>query len=128
MMSNNTQPAFGNGKICYMELPSRDIAESGSFYHQVFQWKIRRRSDGSVAFDDGIGGVSGTWRTDRIPNTESGIFVHIMVDDIEETMQKVRAHGGIIVQPVGMDAPEIAAHFLDPSGNLLGLYQHDTRS
>jgi len=122
-MSNNSHPKFGNGKICYLELPSRNIDESSSFYHGVFDWEIRRRGDGSVAFDDGVGEVSGTWRTDRKPTTEIGMLIHIMVDDIEVTMQKIKDHGGTIVQPVGMDAPEITAWFRDLSGNILGLYQ-----
>ena len=123
-MSNNAQPNYGNGKICYLELPSRDIDESSSFYQTVFDWKVRQRDDGSVAFDDGVGEVSGTWRTDRKPATEVGLMVHIMVDDIEVTIQKIIEYGGTIVQPVGMDAPEITAWFRDLSGNVLGLYQH----
>lgn len=125
-MSNNSHPTFANGKICYLELPSRDVQESSVFYQTVFQWTIRTRSDGSVAFDDGVGEVSGTWRTDRKPIAEIGLLVHIMVDDIEETMQKVKAQGGTIVRPVGMDAPEITAWFRDPSGNTLGLFQERT--
>ncbi len=122
-MSNDSHPTYGNGKICYLELPSRDARESGLFYQSVFGWNIRTRSDGSHAFDDGVGEVSGTWRTDWKPSTEIGMLVHIMVDDIEATIQKVKDHGGVIVQPVGMDAPEITARFRDPSGNILGLYQ-----
>jgi predicted enzyme related to lactoylglutathione lyase len=122
-MSNISDPTFGNGKICYIELPSRDVDESSAFYHEVFDWKIRRRNDGSVAFDDGVGQVSGTWRRDWKPADEIGMLVHIMVDDIEVTMQKVRQHGGVIVRQVGMDAPEITARFRDPSGNILGIYQ-----
>ncbi|HEY4965696.1 MAG TPA: VOC family protein [Puia sp.] len=122
-MSNPSHPTYANGKICYLELPSRNAQESAAFYQSVFQWNIRTRSDGSVSFDDGVGEVSGTWRTDWKPVAEIGLLVHIMVDDIEETMQKVKEHGGKIVQPVGMDAPEITARFCDPTGNTLGLYQ-----
>ena len=122
-MTNNGEPHYGNGKICYLELPSRDIDESSSFYQAVFDWKVRKRSDGSVAFDDGVGEVSGTWRKDRKPTTEIGMLLHIMVDDIEMTIQKIIDEGGTIVQPVGMDAPEITAWFRDLSGNVLGLYQ-----
>jgi hypothetical protein len=38
-------------------------------------------------------------------------------------MTAVTEHGGVIVQPVGADAPEITARFTDPFGNLFGLYQ-----
>ena len=123
-MTSNEQPHYANGKICYLELPSRDAEESGAFYQTVFDWKIRRRGSGAVAFDDGVNEVSGTWRTDRRPNNDIGILVHIMVNDIEVTIQKIIEQGGTIVQPVGMDAPEITAWFRDLSGNVLGLYQH----
>jgi predicted enzyme related to lactoylglutathione lyase len=122
-MNDNKQPTFGNGKICYLELPTRDTEESANFYHTVFDWNVRKRGDGSAAFDDGVNQVSGTWRTDRKPATEIGMLVHIMVDDINVTIQKIIQHGGTIVQPVGMDAPEITAWFKDPTENILGLYQ-----
>lgn len=122
-MENANHPTFGNGKICYIELPSRDISESSSFYKRVFGWKIRTRSDGSVAFDDAVNEVSGTWRTDRKPVAELGFLIYIMVDDIQATIKLIIANGGQIVQSVGMDAPEITARFSDPAGNILGLFQ-----
>jgi predicted enzyme related to lactoylglutathione lyase len=122
-MSNSNQPTLGNGKICYLELPSRDINESSNFYQKVFGWNIRTRGDGAVAFDDGVGQVSGAWRKDRKPYSEIGLLVYIMVDDIESAIKLVTENGGKIVQPVGGDAPEITARFADPSGNILGLYE-----
>jgi hypothetical protein len=122
-MTINTEPHYANGKICYLELPSRNIDESSAFYQAVFDWKVRKRSDGSVAFDDGVNEVSGTWRTDRLPAKDVGMLVHIMVDDIEITMKKIIERGGMIVRPLGLDAPEITAWFQDLSGNILGLYQ-----
>jgi uncharacterized protein len=123
-MNNSDAPHFANGKICYLELPSRNAEESAAFYQQAFDWRIRRRSDGEIAFDDGVGEVSGTWRTDRSPSAEQpGMLIHIMVDDIYATMKKIAELGGTIVQDVGMDAPEITARFKDPSGNVLGLFQ-----
>ena len=122
-MDNGNHPTFANGKICYIELPARDIAESSSFYSKTFGWEIRTRGDGSVAFNDAVNEVSGTWRTDRKPSTELGLLVYVMVDDINTTIKAVIDNGGKIVQPVGMDAPEITARFSDPSGNILGLHQ-----
>jgi len=122
-MENNKQPTFGNGKICYVELPSRNIKESSTFYNNVFGWNIRTNDDGTVSFDDGVNEVSGTWRIDRKPSTEIGMLIHIMVDDIEASIKAVIKHGGKIIQPVGMEAPEITAKFSDPSGNVLGLFQ-----
>jgi len=50
-------------------------------------------------------------------------MVYIMMDSVAETIERVVAHGGEIVQPIGVDAPEITARFRDPAGNILGLYQ-----
>jgi uncharacterized protein len=126
-MTKNAEPNYGNGKICYLELPSRNPEESSVFYHAIFDWSIRKRGDGSISFDDGVNEVSGTWRTDRLPNSNMGMLVHIMVDDIEVTIQKIIEQGGTIVRPVGLDAPEITAWFRDLSGNVLGLYQEPSR-
>ena len=122
-MSNHEGPHYANGKICYLEMPSRNAEESGAFYHSVFDWKIRRRANGEISFDDGVNEVSGTWRADRSPSAETGILIYIMVDDIELTIKKIIEQGGKIVQQVGMDAPEITARFQDLSGNTLGIYQ-----
>lgn len=122
-MENSKHPTTGNGKICYIEIPTTDIDRSVSFYQDVFGWQTRRRSDGSIAFDDGVGEVSGTWIIGRPPSTEPGLLIYIMVDSVAATVDTVVASGGRIVQPIGMDAPEITARFSDPAGNVLGLYQ-----
>ena len=116
-------PTRANGKICYLEIPALDVARSSAFYKAVFSWQIRRRGDGSTAFDDGVGEVSGTWVTGRPPSVEPGLLIYIMVDSVAAISELVLAHGGEIVQPVGADAPEITARFRDPAGNILGLYQ-----
>jgi hypothetical protein len=122
-VSENKQPTLGNGKICYIEMPAVDVNASAKFYKTIFGWNIRTRGDGSVSFDDGVGEVSGTWILNRKPMTEVGLLIYIMVDSVAETIDKVTANGGVIVQPIGADAPEITARFKDPAGNVLGLYQ-----
>jgi predicted enzyme related to lactoylglutathione lyase len=122
-MESETHPTFGNGKVCYIEIPAGDIASSSRFYQQVFGWQTRTRGDGSIAFDDAVGEVSGTWVLGRPPMREPGLLIYIMVDGVEATLAAVIANGGAIVQPIGGDAPEITARFADPAGNVLGLYQ-----
>ena len=89
----------------------------------MFGWKIRKRGDGSTAFDDGVGEVSGAWILGRTPATAPGLLVYIMVDSAAATVDKIIASGGEIVQPIGTDAPEITARFRDPGGNVVGIYQ-----
>ncbi len=116
-------PTLNNGKICYLEIPAIDIQTSVNFYRSVFGWNVRTRGDGSIAFDDGVAEVSGTWVLNRSAMTEVGLLIYIMVDSVAATIDSVIAHGGEIVQPIGADAPEITARFSDPAGNILGLYQ-----
>lgn len=119
-MATNPYP---NGKICYIEIPAADIARSSDFYVKTFGWTTRTRGDGSLAFDDTTGVVSGTW-TQRLPSSPTpGLLIYIMVDDAEASIEKIKANGGEIVQPIGADAPEITARFRDPAGNVLGIYQ-----
>jgi predicted enzyme related to lactoylglutathione lyase len=116
-------PTLANGKLCYLEIPATDIAGSAEFYRRVFGWTIRQRGDGATAFDDTTGEVSGSWVSGRTPARDPGLLVYVMVDDVAATIEQVRAAGGQIVQPIGMDAPEITARFRDPAGNVFGLYQ-----
>jgi uncharacterized protein len=116
-------PTLTNGKICYIEMPALDIARSAEFYRRVFAWKIRKRGDGSTAFDDTTGEVSGTWVLGRPPAAKPGLLFYIMVDSVATTVDAVVANRGEIVQPIGADAPEITARFHDPAGNVIGLYQ-----
>jgi predicted enzyme related to lactoylglutathione lyase len=116
-------PTLANGKICYLELPATDVQRSVDFYSAVFGWKIRRRGDGEIAFDDAVGEVSGAWVTGRPPSTEAGLLLYVWCDSVAATLDAAVAHGGEIVQPIGGDAPEITARFRDPAGNVLGLYQ-----
>jgi predicted enzyme related to lactoylglutathione lyase len=116
-------PTLGNGKICYVEIPATDVRRSAEFYEKVFGWQIRKRGDGSVAFDDGVGQVSGTWVTGRPPSIAPGLLIYLMVNDATAAIEKLIAHGGELVQPIGTDAPEITARFRDPGGNIIGLYQ-----
>jgi len=117
-------PTMANGKICYIEMPAKDIARSASFYKDVFGWNIRKRGDGSTAFDDTTGEVSGSWVLGRPPAATPGLLFYIMVDSVAAAVDAVVAHGGEIVQPIGADAPEITARFRDPGENVIGLYQH----
>ena len=116
-------PTPKNGKICYLEIPATDIPRSAGFYQRVFGWNIRQRGDGHLAFDDATGEVSGSWVLGRPPASHPGLLIYVMVDSVAASLEQVIANGGEVVQPIGVDAPEITARFHDPAGNVVGLYQ-----
>ncbi len=120
-------PTLANGKICYVEIPAVDIPSSADFYAKVFDWQLRQRGDGHIAFDDATREVSGTWRTGLRPSPEPGLLIYIMVDNVAATIEAILANGGELVQPIGADAPEVTARFRDPAGNVLGLYQERSK-
>ena len=118
-------PYYRTGKICYLEIPAIDPVQSSQFYQRVFGWHIRQHDDGSTAFDDTTGGVSGMWVPGRHPSTDPGLLVSIMVASAATTIEAIIAAGGKIVQPVNPEEREIYAHFSDPAGNILGIYQQE---
>jgi predicted enzyme related to lactoylglutathione lyase len=121
--TSESTPYYRTGKICYVEIPAIDIPESARFYQQVFGWQTRQHDDGSLAFDDTVGGVSGMWVLGRPPSNVPGLVVSIMVANAAATIEAILAAGGEIVLPVNPDEREIYAHFSDPAGNVLGIYQ-----
>jgi len=120
-------PTLANGKICYVEIPTTDVAQSAAFYKQVFGWNIRQRGDGATSFDDTTGEVSGSFVLGRPPQSP-GLMVYIMVNSVAATLDAILANGGKVVQPIGADAPEITARFGDPAGNVIGLYQEPAKT
>lgn len=114
-------PNIGHGKICYLILPAVDAEASSAFYGKVFDWNIRRRQNGEVSFDDGVGEVSGMWMEGHAPLDAS--FVYIMTDDIERTLRSVAKEGGAVLQEPDPKAREVTAVIRDPAGNTFGVYQ-----
>jgi predicted enzyme related to lactoylglutathione lyase len=115
---------MSHGKICYLEIPAKTAEASAEFYSSIFGWKVRKRGDGELAFDD-PGGVSGTWvkESDRTPDERTRTY--IMVDDIADTLKRIEAAGGRILMPrtdIGSGMGAFAA-FTDPVGNEFGPYE-----
>jgi uncharacterized protein len=71
--------------------------------------------------------ASVTWVTGRPLQSGPGILICIMVDSVAATIEAVKAHGGELVQPMGVNAPEVTARFRDPAGNVIGLYQEPSQ-
>src|SRR5438094_8194164 len=115
---------MSHGKICYLEIPANTAEASAEFYSTIFGWKVRRRGDGELAFDD-PGGVSGTWvkEADRTPDERTRTY--IMVDAIGDRLKQIEAAGGRILTRrtnIGSGMGAFAA-FADPVRNECGLYE-----
>jgi len=118
-----SEPAVAHGKICYIIMPSNDPEQSARFYRDVFRWNTRSHDDGTLAFDDAVGQVSGMWDANRAAVENPGIEVHIMVDDAVATERDIVANGGSLVWRSRPEDHEVYGTFRDPSGNLFGYYE-----
>src|SRR5438445_11403592 len=108
-----------NGKICYLEIPAKDIVRSADFYQRVFGWSIRKRGDGATAFDDATGQVSGSWVVGRTPATTPGMLFYIMVENVAAVLDAVVASGGAIEEAVSAKGPGTRARVSGAAGNVV---------
>jgi predicted enzyme related to lactoylglutathione lyase len=112
------------GEIRYLQIPTVDVDASAGFYERALGWTIRTRGDGSTAFDDTTSEVSGEWVLDRQPAGDAGVLVYVRVDDVNAILQKIAEAGGeIIVPPTPQGEGMAYATFLDPAGNVLGIFE-----
>jgi predicted enzyme related to lactoylglutathione lyase len=111
-----------NGQVGYIEIPAIDIQRSADFYVKVFGWRITKRADGSTAFEDTTGQLSGTWVIGRPLATEPGLLLFILVDNVAATLDTINREGGNVVRLIGEETPEIG-RFHDPAGNVFGLFK-----
>ena len=113
-----------HGKICYVEIPAVSSEASSKFYTAVFGWNVRTRGDGSRAFDDATGAVSGSWIEGRPPQREAAVLPYVMVDSIDATLATIAANGGAsATTKTALGGGAFWATFHDPAGNLVGLYE-----
>ena len=113
-----------HGKICYLEIPASTAEASAQFYSSIFGWKVRKRGDGELAFDD-PSGVSGTWVKEGDRTRDERTRTYIMVDAIADALKRIQAAGGRVLTPrteIGSNMGAFAV-FTDPVGNEFGLYE-----
>ncbi|HID34730.1 MAG TPA: VOC family protein [Anaerolineae bacterium] len=112
--------------ICHIEIPVTDLKKAWDFYGSIFGWEIEI----ATGFPD-----YALWKAEKEPG--GGFFktdeikqghpmVHIHVDDIEDTLNKIVEKGGKVIHPktgIGKEAEHgYFAIFEDIFGNHLGLY------
>jgi uncharacterized protein len=119
---SETARALGlaHGQVCYLQLPAADGARAAAFYAAVFGWEIEEHAPDFVA-----PGLIGQWVPGRPAAPEAGPMLWLHVSDLGETLARVTAHGGKILEPPSPDGPDrTLATIEDPEGNPLGLAAH----
>jgi len=120
------------GVVRWIDLPSTDLEKSCAFYEEAFGWKITRSESWPdyPMWSDSEDRVGGGFDKGLKPMGEAGIFLFILVESIEDALKSVVAAGGKVAQDKKLISESVGwwASFLDPSGNLLGLWERPPRS
>jgi predicted enzyme related to lactoylglutathione lyase len=113
--------ALEDGKIGYLELPAGDMAPLKAFYRDAFGWTFTDYGLTYAAFDAGL---EGGFQGDRAAGLTKPLPV-LFAKDLDAMEAKVRAAGGVIVQPIFSFPGGRRFHFTDPSGNELAAACYD---
>jgi uncharacterized protein len=113
---------FRRAGISYMRIPAKDPQGSAAFYRDVFGWTVdATRADPS--FEDGSGQVIGHFITDAAVSGEAGVRPYVYVESVDDTLERVSAHGGAPVEAPYAEGDLRVAAFRDPAGNVIGVWQ-----
>jgi uncharacterized protein len=112
--------------IVHLEIPAANAGEAGTFYGDVFGWKIETNLEHNYTTFEAGGGPRGGFvgpGDSPIGYKPDRLLVYLATDDIEGTLATIEAHGGKTVLPK-TEIPHIGwwAVFTDPAGNHLGLF------
>ena len=90
------------GKICWLTLASSDAAKSRDFYQQVVGWQTGEsdsNADGArseMKLDDGTI-AAGIQQGEATQNVPTVWIVHVPVDDLVTSLQRVKDSGGEVL-------------------------------
>lgn len=105
----------------YIEIPTTDMDRAEAFYGQAFGWRFTPYGPGYMGINtpDGreAGGLSLTGEVAR-----GSLLVVLFSRDLQKTYDAVVAAGGTIVREIFEFPGGFRFHFLDPSGNELGVW------
>jgi len=106
-----------HGKLNYVEFPCADLGATKRFFEQTFGWSFVDYGPEYTAFaNEGLDG--GFFKSDLCSTTKTGGALLVFYStQLEETLSRVQAAGGAIVQPIFTFPGGRRFHFTEPSGN-----------
>ncbi len=101
-------------RINYIELPVSNINQAKTFFSAVFDWTFVDYGAEYCSFKDGT--FDGGFRLEPAPQPGGPLVVFFAVN-LEETAERVKKHGGRIVQEIFSFPGGRRFHFQDPEGD-----------
>ncbi|WP_257668971.1 VOC family protein [Parapedobacter tibetensis] len=115
-----------NNTITHIEIPAPDLMKAIAFYTSVFNWKIEMIAENSYAFfmigDTNTGG--GLDASLKPAPEKCGPQIIVDVNDIEQTLDRIKAAGGsITIEKTRIEGEHgFYAAFQDANGNHLQIH------
>ena len=122
------------GSVGFFEIHVDDFQRAQQFYHDVFGWQFS--SSGGVPYEfymidnshkGDMGLQEGGMRKREKPltkdNAVSGSVCYIIVEAIDEALEKIAKHGGTVTSPKAHIPAGYFAYALDTEGNPFGVWE-----
>jgi len=129
-----SEPAWARpstGAPCWLSIPANDVARAKVFYQTVFGWKFRASPDPSYTedtfafFTTPTPIIMGAIVKCNQPSANKpgvGVEFYLLVDDIEEAFERVKAAGGSVVMEKVADGDHtLRGRVSDTEGNVIGI-------
>ncbi len=87
-------------KLNYVEFPAQDLAQTRTFFQQVFNWQFSDYGPEYTAFDNqGLEG--GFYQSPLAASTNNGSALLVFYSEqLEQTQEKIKTAGGEIIKPI----------------------------
>jgi uncharacterized protein len=109
-------------RIDYVEIAVSDLAVARKFYEEVFGWRFKDAAPGYAEFFDGRLRGALTEVTDESSSPGVGPLVILYAPELERLGKSIEDAGGEITRETFNFPGGRRFHFVDPSGNLLGVW------
>lgn len=118
-------------RVIHFEIPSDNPEKALVFYEKVFGWKVSQWTDAPywlcTTGEDSEPGINGAIMKRNSP--DQPLLNTIGVKNIDETIQSIQAHGGVVVSPKrAIENVGWLAFFKDLDGNILGVIEQDEKA
>jgi uncharacterized protein len=113
---------FRAAGVSYLRIPAAEPRQAADFYANVFGWNVDADRD-DPSFEDGTGHVIGHFVSGVDVAGEAGIRPYIYVESVDETLNAARERGATVVESPYPEGDLTVATFMDPAGNVVGIWQ-----
>ena len=108
-----------NNHINYVEFKAKDLELTKKFYHQSFAWKFKDYGETYVSFSES--GLWGGFEKSDEPIINGALIV-LYHKDLSVIKENIIKNGGKISKDIFSFPGGHRFHFMDPSGNELGVW------